>query len=444
MREKILSELKKSAEEYEVFLQQTKINEIHIQKNKINFLNSTLDSGYGIRIHTKGIGFSSSNDFSTQAIRQTVRNALKSSELTEKVDFIFPSSSTYKKVKTVDRRIKENGMGSAKDYVLQLLTSLPLDVLISFGKVRTYDSNIQIMNSEGLDLEREETNFMVELSLMTEKNGKKVEFWPHQYRRRIEDLPLSKLEDWVKFARDQLHAKEPKTERTTVIFSPSAVLDGLGSTVGEHSTGSSKLNKITKFKPGEKVASETLTVVSDGLYPFGLMTSSFDDEGVPQKKNLLIENGIFKGYIYDQFYALKDETVSTGNGLRQSDTFFLFDGKYGSKPSNQVSNFYIKPGKKTLEELIQEVEHGVLVEKFSWLCPDSTSGKFSSEIRVGYYIDKGEISKPIKGGLVYGNFFEMIKRISGISNESRITSGGSVLAGVCPYIRFENVQVAGK
>lgn len=444
MREKILSELEKSAEEYEVFLQQTKINEIHIQKNKINFLNSTLDSGYGIRIHTKGLGFSSSNDFSTQAIRQTIRNALKSSKLTEKVDFTFPSSKPYKKVKTIDKRIKENGMESAKDYALQLLASIPSDVLVSFGKVRTYDSNIQIINSEGLDLEREETNFMVELSLIVEKNGKKVEFWPHQYRRRIEGLPLSKLKEWAKFAKDQLHAREPKTERTTVILSPSTVLDGLGLTVGEHSTASSKLNKITKFQPGEKVASQSLTIVSDGLYPFGLMTSSFDDEGMPQRKNLLIENGTFKSYIYDQFYALKDESESTGNGLRQSDTFFLFDGKYGSNPSNQVSNFYVKPGKKTLEELIQEVKHGVLVERFSWLFPDSTSGKFSSEIRVGYYIDNGEISKPIKGGLVYGNFFELIKKISGISKESEITSGGSVLAGVCPYIRFEDVQVAGK
>jgi predicted Zn-dependent protease len=157
----------------------------------------------------------------------------------------------------------------------------------------------------------------------------------------------------------------------------------------------------------------------------------------------LIKNGIFENHIYDQFFALKDNTQSTGNGLRQGNTFFLFDGKYNSIPSNQVSNLYVEPGKKTLDKLVSEVGHGILVKKFSWLAPDSTTGQFSSEIRVGYYIDNGEITKPINGGLVAGNFFDLINNVSGISNKSMITSGGSILAGVCPYIRFEDVQIAG-
>jgi predicted Zn-dependent protease len=229
-----------------------------------------------------------------------------------------------------------------------------------------------------------------------------------------------------------------------VIFSPNTVLDGLGSIIGSHSSGAAKVNGVSKFNPGEKVASEKLTAISDGLYPYGLMTSEFDDEGAPQRKNILIDNGVFKDYVYDQYYAIKDNRKSTGNGLRQGDTFFVFDIKYGGTPNNRVSNFYIEPGKKTLQKLIGEVKHGILVDHFSWLIPDPTSGNFSSEIRAGYYIDNGQISKPIKGGLVAGNFFELMKNISGISNRAVITSGGTVLAGVCPHVRFENVQVAGK
>jgi predicted Zn-dependent protease len=174
------------------------------------------------------------------------------------------------------------------------------------------------------------------------------------------------------------------------------------------------------------------------------MTSEFDDEGVPQRKNILIENGVFNDYVYDQLYGIKDRKKSTGNGLRQDDVFFVFDSKYAGSPGNRVSNFYVKHGKKSLNELTREVKHGILVKKFSWLTPDAMSGNFSSEIRVGYYIDNGEITKPIKGGLISGNFFDLIKKISGISDESKITSGGTVLAGVCPYVRFEDVQVAGK
>lgn len=444
MNDLIIKELEKSAKEYEVYLQKTEINEIHLQRNKINFFNKTINSGYGIRVHSKGLGFSSSNIFSNSAIRQTIKNALKSSEMTEKVKFNFPSSQTFQKVKNIDKKIKDNGEEALRDYADRLLNSIPSDVLISFGKVRTYDSYIEIINSEGLDLSREETNFMLELSIIVEENGKKVEFWPHEYRRRIEDLPISNLKKWIKISRDQLSSIQPKTERTTVIFSPSTVLDGLGSTIGLHSTGSAKSNEISRFTPGDKVASQNLTVISDGLYPYGLMTSEFDDEGIPQKKNILIEKGIFKDYVYDQFYAIKEGKKSTGNGLRQGDTFFVFNGKYGGMPNNRVSNFYVKPGKKSLDKLIREVKHGILIKNFSWLIPDATTGVFSSEIRAGYYIDDGRITKPIKGGLVAGNFFDLVKNISGISNESVITSGGTVLAGICPYIRFEDVQVAGK
>jgi PmbA protein len=443
MRELILKELGKNAEEYEVYLQKTEVNEIHLQKNQINFIDKTIDSGYGIRVHTKGIGFSSSNIFFPLAIKQTIKNALKSSEMTQKVEFTFPSKQPLKEVENIDKKIKNNGDEAVRDYANQILNSIPKDVLISFGKIRTYDSHIEIINSEGLDLAREETNFMLELSIIIEKNGKKVEFWPHEYRRRIDDLPISNFEEWIKMARDQLVAEQPRTETTTIIFSPTSVLDGLGFVIDPHSTGSAKVNGISKFLSGDKVASDSLTVISDGLYPYGLMSSEFDDEGNPQRKNILIEKGVFKDYIYDQFYAIKDGNKSTGNGLRQNDTFFIFDGKYGGMPVNRVSNFFVKPGNKTLGQLIEEVKHGILVDHFSWLAPDGTTGDFSSEIRVGYYIDNGELTKPIKGGLIAGNILDMIKNISGISDKSVITSGGSVLAGICPYIRFENVQVAG-
>ena len=444
MKEYILSQLKKSAKNYELFMQHTKINEIHIQKNRIFLENITKDRGYGIRIYNKGIGFSSSNIGTFFAINKTIKNAKKSASLSEKVQFQFPSQKKFKTVKSVDKKIKENAEHEIRDFAEQILNIIPKDFLISFGKLRTYDSYTDIINSEGLNVRKEESDFMIEMSLIVEKNGKKVEFWPHQYRTRIQDISISDIERWIKIARDQLKAKAPKTERTTVIFSPSSVLDGLGSVIGTHASASAKVNGITKLVPEEKVAVKDLTIISDGLYPYGLMTNSFDDEGNPQKKINIIEKGIFKNYVYDQFYGIKDNHESTGNGLRQGDVFFVFDGKYGVQPTDQISNFYIKPGKKSLEKLISEVKHGILVDKFSWLSPDSISGTFSSQISAGYYIDNGEIADPIKGGLVTGNFFDLIQNISGISNESKIISGGTILAGVCPYIRFENVLVAGE
>jgi len=444
MRRYILSQLKKSVKDYEIYVQHSKINEIHIQKNKISLENITKDRGYGIRIYNKGIGFSSSNINSFFAINKTIENAKKSSNLSQKVKFQFPSQRKFKSVESVDKKIKQNAEQEIKNLAKKILDIIPKNILISFGKLRTYDSYTDIINSEGVDERREESDFMIEMSIIIEKNRKKVEFWPHQYRTRIQDIPISDIKRWIKVAQDQLKAKTPKTEKTTVIFSPSSVLDGLGSVIGLHASGSAKVNEITKLIPGEKVGAKDLTIISDGLYPYGLMTNSFDDEGNPQKKINIIEKGIFKNYIYDQFYGIKDSHESTGNGLRQGTVFFAFDSKYGAQPTDQISNFYVKPGKKSLEKLISEVKHGILVDKFSWLSPDSISGTFSSQISAGYYIDNGKIGQPIKGGLVTGNFFDLMQNISGISNESKIISGGTVLAGVCPYIRFEDVLVAGE
>jgi predicted Zn-dependent protease len=221
-------------------------------------------------------------------------------------------------------------------------------------------------------------------------------------------------------------------------------LDGLGSVIGGHAVGSAKVNDVTKFSVGDKVGSPKLTVISDGLYPYGLMTGEFDDEGVPQRKVPIIVDGVFKGFVYDQLYALMDSTESTGNGLKQSGVFFRFEGKYGVQPGNQISNFYVEPGKVSYEDMIKDIKKGILVEQFSWLNPDVTTGKFSSEIRAGYYIRNGEIKEPIKGGLIIGNVFDMIKRIDCITDKSVICSGGTVFAGVCPYVSFEDVQIAGK
>lgn len=97
MREFILKELEKNSEEYEVYLQKTEINEIHLQKNKISFIDKTIDSGYGVRVHEKGMGFSSSNIFSPVGIRQTIKNALKSSDMTQKLNLHFLQNNHSKK-----------------------------------------------------------------------------------------------------------------------------------------------------------------------------------------------------------------------------------------------------------------------------------------------------------------------------------------------------------
>jgi len=443
MREQISNQIKKYSENYEVYLQNSTVNELQIQKNKIYLESVTYDKGYGIRIHNGGLGFSTSNDSSIKSINNSIENANDSAMLTDKVDFKFPSKGKYKKTKTVDKKIRDDAQNQLKEFADKFLSMLPEDVMISFAKLRTYHTNIELFNSEKLDLDREETTFMLESSLIVEKDNKKVEFWPHQYRKRIQDITEEDIEHWIQIAQDQIDTVVPKTKKMSVIFSPESVLDGLGSVIDLHCSGSAKINHISKFEKNEQVADKKLNVINDGLTDYGLSTSSFDDEGISQRNTDLIKKGQFKNYFYNQFYAIKDKTKSTGNGLRQGSVFYTFDSKYGGTPSSQISNFKIKPGKHKLEKMISETKNGIIVDKFAWMAPDEISGSFSSQISAGYLIENGEITKPIKGGLVTGNFLELMKNISAISKKSKITSGGSIFSGICPYVKFEDVLVAG-
>ena len=111
-------------------------------------------------------------------------------------------------------------------------------------------------------------------------------------------------------------------------------------------------------------------------------------------------------------YATLEKSKSTGNGLRS------LDGTI----SNSITNLEIIPGSESLEELIQSVKYGVIIEQFSWLNPSSVTGDFGAEIRNGYLIENGEKTSAIKGGNLSGNAFEMIKNIEGISKERVIQS----------------------
>ena len=131
----------------------------------------------------------------------------------------------------------------------------------------------------------------------------------------------------------------------------------------------------------------------------------------------------------------------TGNGLKPAANML---NKHTGAIVGSPTNLSIKPGKLSLEKMIAEIKNGVLIEQFSWLNPDRMATSFSSEIRNAYLIRNGECTQALKGGMVSGKALDMIKNISGISNQQFTESGATAFSCIAPYIRFEDVQVVGK
>ncbi|EYU16722.1 metalloprotease TldD [Photorhabdus aegyptia] len=194
---------------------------------------------------------------------------------------------------------------------------------------------------------------------------------------------------------------------------------------------------------GEKVASELCTVVDDGTIKGRRGSLAIDDEGVPGQYNVLIENGILKGYMQDKMNARLMGVAPTGNGRRES---------YAHLPMPRMTNTYLLAGHSTPEEIIGSVKNGLYAPNFGGGQVDITSGKFVFSTSEAYLIENGKITKPVKGATLIGSGIEAMQQISMVGNDLELDKG----VGVCgkegqsvpvgvgqPTLKLDNLTVGG-
>ncbi|MEG1653971.1 MAG: metalloprotease TldD [Hafnia sp.] len=169
---------------------------------------------------------------------------------------------------------------------------------------------------------------------------------------------------------------------------------------------------------GQLVASELCTVVDDGTISGRRGSLAIDDEGVPGQYNVLIENGILKGFMQDKMNARLMRLAPTGNGRRES---------YAHLPMPRMTNTYMLAGKSTPQDIISSVEYGLYAPNFAGGQVDITSGKFVFSTSEAYLIENGKITKPVKGATLIGSGIEAMQQISMVGNDLALDKG----VGVC-------------
>lgn len=169
---------------------------------------------------------------------------------------------------------------------------------------------------------------------------------------------------------------------------------------------------------GEQVASEHVTVVDDGTIKDRRGSLSIDDEGTQTQHNVLIENGILKGYMQDKLNAYLMGQKSTGNGRRES---------YAHLPMPRMTNTFMLSGDYAPEEIIGSVKKGIYAPNFGGGQVDITSGKFVFSASEAYLIENGKVTQPVKGATLIGNGPESMHQISMVGNDLALDKG----VGVC-------------
>lgn len=194
---------------------------------------------------------------------------------------------------------------------------------------------------------------------------------------------------------------------------------------------------------GNLVASPLCTVVDDGTLTARRGSLAIDDEGVPGQYNVLIEQGVLKGYMQDKLNARLMGVQPTGNGRRES---------YAHLPMPRMTNTYMLAGKSTPEEIIESVDYGLYAPDFGGGQVDITSGKFVFSTSEAYLIEKGKITHPVKGATLIGSGIEAMQQISMVGNDLALDEGigvcgkegQSVPVGVGqPTLKLEKLTVGG-
>ncbi|MBI4395767.1 MAG: TldD/PmbA family protein [Elusimicrobia bacterium] len=180
---------------------------------------------------------------------------------------------------------------------------------------------------------------------------------------------------------------------------------------------------------GGAVASSHVTIVDDGLYPQGIASSLYDEEGVPTQTNVVVKEGRLMGYLYDSYTAHREGLPSTGNAGRAG---------VQSPPSPEPSNLYLVPGRMAQTRLWEDLPKAFLVQDVMGMhTADAVSGDFSVGA-VGLLVEKGHVRRAVKGVTLAGNALDMLKELDAVADD--LTWYGSVGA---PTFRVSGLSVGG-
>jgi PmbA protein len=181
-------------------------------------------------------------------------------------------------------------------------------------------------------------------------------------------------------------------------------------------------------KKGQKVFSEHITLIDDGLMPGGYGTSPFDGEGIPSAKTTLVDGGFVSGALYDSYYARKFGAEPTGSAAR---------GIKGP-PSISTTNFYMKAGKKKASKLLEGIPKGILITDLMGVhTANPVTGDFSLGAS-GILIENGKLTRPVRGFAVAGNVLELLRRVTDVGDDLRFFGGTGA-----PSVRISEISVGG-
>jgi PmbA protein len=299
-------------------------------------------------------------------------------------------------------------------------------------------STTTLVNSNGLRFSYDMTFASVSVMAVAEESGESEVGWEFDFNHFIDKIDVKKVgREAGRKALERLGGKQISSGAYPVILDNQ--IGGEFLSLLAHSFLSEQVQKgksVLKEKKGMEFFSPLVSIMDDGLLTEGSAASPIDGEGMPAQRTVLVMRGEVRGYLYDRFWANRDnmrsgrsEAWSTGNSRRHS---------IKAPPGLGTSNFFIEPGATSRASLIKGLERGVLIEEVMGLhTVDPISGDFSLGCS-GQWIEKGERAYPVKSIAIAGNLYQLFRKVIDVGNDIRFF--GKIGS---PSLFIESIEISG-
>lgn len=437
----------------EIFEEDTIDTSIGILNGKVENSISGRTHGIGIRIFK---GFKSvyayTNNTSLASLLDTAEKAaLALGELKEDISIVLNRREVFNNNKiiyvpssiSIDKKIEvmKRGYKAAKEYHDEISQ-------VSVGYLDK-EQNILIANTEGLLTEDRRIRTRLSISSVASANGENQTGFEgpgaHKGFELFDDIdPEYYGREASRVAHTMLHAKTCPAGKM-----PVAIDNGFGGVIFHEACGHSleatavaKGNSVFTNMLGKQIASTKVTAIDDGTIPNAWGSLNIDDEGNKTRKNVLIENGILKGYLIDKLNGRRMGMEATGSSRRQN---------YKYAPTSRMTNTYIAAGNDDEAEIIKSISDGLYAKKMGGGSVNPVTGEFNFAVSEGYIVKNGEIQEPVRGASLIGKGSEVLMNIDMVGKNLEQGQGmcgsisGSIPTNVGqPMIRVKEITVGGR
>jgi PmbA protein len=430
--------MNKGADAAEIFLENDRSLSIDIRKGAIETIKESASQGVGFRVFKQGrMAFSHCNDLSDSSLDNAVSRAVEFAEFTTADENnVLPKEKGLSEVAGLyDPQISEISMDKKISLAKEAENLALQDFRITKSGGSSYregEKEIYLANSNGLVKFYKSSNCGFGVSVVAEKGEQRSSGGESCSRRFFADLKPAKeiSEKAAKSAYEMLDPQMVKTQRAAVIFDPDVAYAILGGIIGAIN-GERVLQKASFLadKKGKSIGSPLIHLIDDGIREKGMASQPFDGEGVPTRRQVIVEKGVLQDFMYNTIVAHRAGTQSTGNASR---------GGFTRLPGIGPHNLYMGAGDRSPEDIIADTSKGIWLKGVTGYGINPVNGNFSGGAS-GFWIENGKIAFPVKGLTIAGAAFQMLADIDVVGNDLDLNR--SLTA---PTFRIKEMQIGGE